>query len=275
MAYHFETGDFGARKPVFLPDKEYGLALDALVKGCADVLLTRGRGASLRVLLGKRRVEPQPDWWFVGGRTRPGETPAEGAARNVKREIGLAASRRRFALVGAYSLLWRTRAQPPETNGTADVSTVFELALTDAEAGAVTPAAFDAKEYADAAWVPVATVLSGDYHPALQQACRDLVASHAYADLVAAARDDRGVAAAARRYVAWRESAPADAAKVRFGVGGYTFVDRATGAVVPRPAAPTPPLEPAARSPLDRGLARCAVVAVVAFAAGRLLRPGR
>ena len=75
MSYHFVTGDFRPQK-VFLPDKEYGLALDALVKGCADVLLTRGEGASLRILLGKRKVEPQPDWWFVGGRTRPGDTPA-------------------------------------------------------------------------------------------------------------------------------------------------------------------------------------------------------
>ena len=70
---HFITGDF-EKRTVFLPDKEYGLALDALVKGCADVLITSGAGPSLRILLGKRRVEPQPDWWFVGGRTRPGDT---------------------------------------------------------------------------------------------------------------------------------------------------------------------------------------------------------
>ena len=85
--HHFITGDY-EKKTVFLPDKEYGLALDALVKGCADVLISTGSGSSLRLLLGKRKVEPQPDWWFVGGRTRPGDTPAEGAARNVKRELG-------------------------------------------------------------------------------------------------------------------------------------------------------------------------------------------
>ena len=47
MSYHFVTGDFQPQK-VFLPDKEYGLALDALVKGCADVLLTRGEGGRAR-----------------------------------------------------------------------------------------------------------------------------------------------------------------------------------------------------------------------------------
>ena len=85
---HFITGDF-EKRTVFLPDKEYGLALDALVKGCADVLITSGAGPSLRILLGKRRVEPQPDWWFVGGRARPGDTTQGAAARNVKRELGL------------------------------------------------------------------------------------------------------------------------------------------------------------------------------------------
>ena len=79
MSYHFVTGDFTPQK-VFLPDREYGLALDALVKGCADVLLTRGEGASLRILLGKRKVEPQPDWWFLGGRMKAGDTIEEAAA---------------------------------------------------------------------------------------------------------------------------------------------------------------------------------------------------
>ena len=128
MSYHFVTGDFTPQK-VFLPDREYGLALDALVKGCADVLLTRGEGAALRILLGKRKVEPQPDWWFVGGRTRPGDTPAEGAARNVKRELGLAIETRRFVHVNTYSFVWNYRQQAPTTNGTADASTVFELPL--------------------------------------------------------------------------------------------------------------------------------------------------
>ncbi|KAH8044494.1 hypothetical protein JL722_14679 [Aureococcus anophagefferens] len=190
---HFITGDF-EKRTVFLPDKEYGLALDALVKGCADVLITSGAGPSLRILLGKRRVEPQPDWWFVGGRTRPGDTPAEGAARNA-----------------------------PATNGTADVSTVFELHLADDEAADLSPARFDAEEYADAAWTRPDAVLAGDYHPALQQAVRDLLARRAYGALRDAAADASAgagaVAAAATAYVAWRESAPTDGCKVRFEDG--------------------------------------------------------
>ncbi len=167
MSYHFVTGDFQPQK-VFLPDKEYGLALDALVKGCADVLLTRGEGASLRILLGKRKVEPQPDWWFVGGRTRPGDTPAEGAARNVKRELGLAIETRRFVHVNTYSFVWNYRQQAPTTNGTADASTVFELPLTQAEADGLGPSKFDKNEYADAAWVGPLDILERRVVVALQ-----------------------------------------------------------------------------------------------------------
>ena len=274
MAYHFITGDF-EKRTVFLPDKEYGLALDALVKGCADVLISRGSGASLRLLLGKRKVEPQPDWWFVGGRTRPGDTPAEGAARNVKRELGLAVAPSRFTAVGSYSFVWRMRVQAPATHGTADISTVFELALSDAEAAALSPSQFDAKEYADAGWVDPFDVLRGDYHPALQQAVRDLLARRAYDALRTAVADDSAsagaVAAAAAAFVAWREAAPAAQCKVRFEGGAYVFVDPATGAVVPRPTKAVPALDAGGPPPRARRVPLLvAAVAAVAFLAGRL-----
>ena len=70
-----------------LPHSHTGRALDTLVKACSDVLVTTNNGT--KVFLGKRKVEPQPDWWYIGGRVRPGDTPESGAARNVKRELGL------------------------------------------------------------------------------------------------------------------------------------------------------------------------------------------
>ena len=63
---------------VFLPDREYSLALDCLTKACSDILVEGPKGD---ILLGCRKVEPQPHWWFIGGRSRPGETPKEGARR--------------------------------------------------------------------------------------------------------------------------------------------------------------------------------------------------
>ena len=232
MSYHFVTGDFQPQK-VFLPDREYGLALDALVKGCADVLLTRGEGVSLRILLGKRKVEPQPDWWYIGGRSKPGETPEAAAARNVRRELKLDLPLERFEVVANYSFVWQFRQQPPAGNGTADISTVHRLALGDAEvAGAV----FDEKEYAATKWWPAEDVLSGDFHPALKQAIRDVRAADAFKrlrELVVAGGADADVATAARLLVetAGARDAAVDAlggadgapVAVSFANGRYTY----------------------------------------------------
>jgi hypothetical protein len=56
-----------------IPDEEYGRALDCIVKACCDVIVTvadEPAAASLQemIFLGRRQVEPQPDWWFIGGR---------------------------------------------------------------------------------------------------------------------------------------------------------------------------------------------------------------
>jgi hypothetical protein len=50
---HHNTGGFSSHR-VRLPDKEYGQALDCLVKGCSDMLLLSPDGS--RLLLGKRKV---------------------------------------------------------------------------------------------------------------------------------------------------------------------------------------------------------------------------
>ena len=82
-------------------------------------------------------------------------------------------------------------------NGTADISTVHRLALGDAEvAGAV----FDEKEYAATKWWPAEDVISGNFHPALKQAIRDVRTADAFKrlrELVVAGGADADVATAA------------------------------------------------------------------------------
>jgi ADP-ribose pyrophosphatase YjhB (NUDIX family) len=53
------------------------------------------------VFLGRRKVHPQPDWWFVGGRAKPGQHPSQAAAVNVMRELKLDVSPKRFKVSGA------------------------------------------------------------------------------------------------------------------------------------------------------------------------------
>ena len=85
----FVTGEYRPTQ-AFLPDTEYSLALDCLTKAVSDVLVFNHDQS--KILLGKRKIEPQPDWWFIGGRARPGETTKEAAARNMRRETGLGIS---------------------------------------------------------------------------------------------------------------------------------------------------------------------------------------
>ena len=90
---HFETEEFESHH-AFLDDDTYGKALDTLVKACSDVMIESADGQ--RLFVGRRKVEPQPDWWFVGGRARPGDTTQVAAARNVRRDgarAGVAARR--------------------------------------------------------------------------------------------------------------------------------------------------------------------------------------
>jgi len=169
---HFETGQY-QRQFVFLDDAQYSVALDCLVKGCTDMLLVNGRG---QILLGKRNVQPQPDWWFgCGGRMRPGETPTQSAMRLLNRELSLNLTEpSRLQTVGHYSFLWAKRSQPPEHHGTADLSIVLTMVLTDEEISKIKS---DNKEYSESRWTEPEEILRDPkYHPALKQATRDLLA---------------------------------------------------------------------------------------------------
>ena len=114
---HHVTGAFSSHRK-FLDDKEYGEALDCLVKACSDLLLQSPDGQ--RIFIGKRLVHPQPDWWFVGGRIFPGETPVQSCCRLLRRELALEIEPARFQTVCCQSLAWGMRQQPPMEHGTTD-----------------------------------------------------------------------------------------------------------------------------------------------------------
>jgi len=128
------------------------------------------------ILLGKRKVYPQPDWWLIGGRSRPGQSPSEAASSNVRRELKIDAKPERFKVVGSYNLVWDMREQEPKNNGTCDISTVHALVLTEEEFRASEKSMFEKKEYTEVNWTSINTILQGQYNPALQQFVRDLCA---------------------------------------------------------------------------------------------------
>ena len=152
--HHFETGTY---KPsgLFLPDDEYGRALDALVKGCVDCLLTNEKG---EVLLGLRKHEPaKGTWWYIGGRMRPGETVEETARRHAKRDIGIEIDTERFRFVTTSTMNWEFRVQEPAGNGTCDINVVLAATLTEEEIARKTMCA---DEYLDQKFWSVEDILA-------------------------------------------------------------------------------------------------------------------
>ncbi|GAQ85826.1 hypothetical protein KFL_002560100 [Klebsormidium nitens] len=199
---HFVTGDRSKIKPVFLNDEQYGLALDCLVKACTDLLVLDGDRPDSKVLLGKRIVEPQPDWWFMGGRMRCGESPEASVVRLVRRELQLDLAGERFRALTTNSYAWAKREQPPKENGTCDISVVFTLVLTPEEVRTIH---LDEKEYSDVRWFSIDEIIAGDFHPALRSAARDLKTRQIFDNLksaVANESDDKSLAYAARHLVA-------------------------------------------------------------------------
>ena len=116
-------------------------------------------------------------WYGCGGRMKPGESMFDAARRLLLRELKLdlsvSALQARLHTVGSYSFLWGKREQLPQTNGTADISTVVTLDLSDAEVAALKP-----HEFGEASqWVEPAEVLdvARGYHAALQRSMSDYI----------------------------------------------------------------------------------------------------
>jgi len=129
---HYATGTYVPSVSARVPEREYAQALDILVKGVVDILLTDV--TKTRVILGLRRHEPaKGKWWLIGGRMRCGETVEETAKRHVKRDIGVEIDVTRFSFVCSSTMTWEFRVQEPVGNGTCDLGVVMTAQLTEEE----------------------------------------------------------------------------------------------------------------------------------------------
>lgn len=173
-----ETGTFKSRR-TFLPDQTYGVALDNLVKGCTDILLLNPAGT--HIFTGKRCVQPQPDWWFMGGRMFPGETPIQSGQRLLKRELGLEIEGGRFGVVCAQAFAFGMREQEPRDHGTTDTQFCFRVQLRDE--AEVKKVVVDEQEYCDSEWKLPSDILEGNYHPALKYAVGCMLAGEALEEM--------------------------------------------------------------------------------------------
>ena len=168
MAYcQFVTGLFVSYAK-FLPDEIYQFVLDCIVVSCVDIVVVDHRG---KMFLGKRSIEPQPDWWIIGGRMRPGESFEEAASRNIQRELGLEIDTSRFVFSGRYNLIWGKREQEPQDHGCHTTSDTHVLVLNEDEAAMVR---VTGDEYSDSRWQDLEEVAECEaYHRCLRQMAID------------------------------------------------------------------------------------------------------
>mmetsp|Transcript_22983 Transcript_22983/g.46174 ORF Transcript_22983/g.46174 Transcript_22983/m.46174 type:complete len:191 (+) Transcript_22983:75-647(+) len=178
-----ETGNFKSHR-TFLPDDQYGIALDNLVKGCTDILLlSPPQTKPTKIFTGRRIVQPQPDWWFIGGRIFPGETPVQSAQRLLSRELNLDISSSRFHPVCAQAFAFEMREQEPKHHGTTDVQFCLKVRLESDEE--VRKVVLDEKEYGEWEWKEPREILEGNFHPALKYAVGCFLAGEALEELEA------------------------------------------------------------------------------------------
>lgn len=153
---HFVTGSQFAPPNVMLDDAAYALALDCLVKGCNDLIITYTPEPSSNLstdLIGQRQIliahrtqYPQRSWWLAcGGRMKPWESIAQSSVRLLRRELGFDPSNNqsnnqsvsqfasRLVTVGHYAFGWEFREQAPQQHGTSDVSVVSAIEVTSQE----------------------------------------------------------------------------------------------------------------------------------------------
>ncbi len=138
---HTEEG-FQPIPSLFLSDGEYGRGLQCFVPCATDIVIINRKERTF--YLACRKSKPVSDWWWIGGRMKPGELKEEAAARCFKRETKLALPPNRFELAAVIDHRLKDRQQEPQTLGCHMNAFTFTVELTPDELAQIS---LDEKEY--------------------------------------------------------------------------------------------------------------------------------
>jgi len=131
--------------PLHLEEEEYARAIQSLVIVCTDIGIIDPE--SKTIYLARRALRAARGWWwFIGGRSRIGETEYQSAQRCFKRETGLLIAEERFNFVCMNRYFFKDRQQEPREVGCDSLSYALSLHLTDEER---TRIVLDPHEYLD------------------------------------------------------------------------------------------------------------------------------
>ncbi len=129
---------------VLLPEDVYAQAMNSLVIVTVDIAIY---DVSRKTLwLAKRRVQPTPDWWIIGGRLFAYEREQAGVVRTFARETKLQVAPGRFRFIGFNRYFQSKRQQLPQSRGCDCLAYTFAIELTPVERTEVTQN-LDSREY--------------------------------------------------------------------------------------------------------------------------------
>jgi len=170
----FTQSGFQVPEKVFLDKATYDAAMKSIVKSCVDVGFWVRLGGIPHVVIGKRKILPQKDWWVWGGRmTHADEDFHATACRKLGEEIGLSLPKDRL---------------PPEPNflnyyrwaddGSAVMAPMFVVELSKAEVDQLYANLASSPEYSEIAVVNPTQILakSDQYHGAVVRLTQHIAA---------------------------------------------------------------------------------------------------
>lgn len=131
--------------PLRLEEAEYARAIQSLIVVCTDIGIIDSE--SKTIYLARRASRPANGWWwFIGGRSRIGETEHQSARRCFQRETGLLIDERRFNFVCMNRYFFKNRQQLPHEVGCDSLCYTLSVGLTKEERDRVI---LDPHEYLD------------------------------------------------------------------------------------------------------------------------------
>ena len=129
--------------PVRLEEAEYAKAIQSLIVVCTDIGIIDVNSET--IYLARRASRPANGWWwFIGGRSRVGETELESAQRCFKRETGLFIETKRFDFICMNRYFFKDRQQTPQEFGCDSLCYTLSIQLTREERDQIT---LDPREY--------------------------------------------------------------------------------------------------------------------------------
>jgi ADP-ribose pyrophosphatase YjhB (NUDIX family) len=179
---HYSTSTDGHRPTFepFIPDASYADTLSGAVIKCVDIVVMDENTGE--ILVATRNQEPMAGKWVFGGRKRAGETNAETAIINMRREFGLEIDTTALVDTGhEYDEIWDTRSKAHITTtsrsgepvtGSHTTSSAYILPLNKEQ---LDTNAYN-EEFGAIEWVPFEDILNskpGEYHPAVVDMVRD------------------------------------------------------------------------------------------------------